>query len=174
VNNEFSDPATVTIHVVPDPNRAPVGIPDAFGTPSGMTLTVPAPGLIANDFDPDGDTFILSNFFQPSNGTITSIVTNGSFVYVPDAGFAGTDTFVYVARDVNNEFSDPVTVTIEVVPAGGSRPVAIADAYATPENTTLTVAAPDVEVALQQEGQGNEEDQREHARGGYRPGAKET
>jgi hypothetical protein len=111
----FSEPVTVTIEVLPDPNRPPVGAADFYGTMMDTTLDVPAPGLIANDVDPDGDGFILSNFFAPEHGSLPSIVTNGAFRYVPPDGFVGTDEFRYILRDEHGAFSDEVTVTILVM-----------------------------------------------------------
>lgn len=111
----FSDQVIVTIEVLENFNRNPIGISDSYGTPAGTSLVVNAPGLMTNDFDPDGDIIIVSNFFPPTHGTLTSIVTNGSFTYVPDAGFVGTDQFQYILRDAEGNFSDPVIVTLEVV-----------------------------------------------------------
>ncbi len=142
VGGNASEPTTVTIEVVPDPNRPPLGAPDAYATPVDVTLTVPAPGLRANDLDPDGDEFIVSNFLAPSHGTLTSIVTNGAFVYEPEPGFVGTDTFVYTLQDARGAFAEPESVTIEVLPAGSGNPVGVPDAYLAFVDQTLTVAAP--------------------------------
>src|ERR671919_440613 len=48
----LSTAATVTITVT---NAAPVAVPDAYSTPYRTTLVVPAPGVLANDTDTDGD-----------------------------------------------------------------------------------------------------------------------
>lgn len=138
----YSDPVVVTIDVLEPFNRKPLGITDHYGTPQGKPLVVAAPGLMANDLDPDGNTFIVSNFIGPVNGTLTSIVTNGSFTYVPNDGFTGTDQFSYTLLDANNSYSDPVTVIIEVFESFNRNPVGISDHYATPEGATLSVAAP--------------------------------
>ena len=140
--SNFSDPVTVIIQVFESFNRKPIGISDHYGTSSGDTLTVDAPGLMTNDLDPDGDMIIVSNYFPPSHGTLTSIVTNGKFVYVPDDGFVGIDTFQYTLRDAESNFSDPVTVTLEVVASGGSLPLGFEDAFAVETDETLTVDAP--------------------------------
>ena len=141
-NGNYSNPVTVTIDVLEPFNRKPLGIADHYGTSEGTPLVVNAPGLMSNDLDPDGDTFIVSNFTGPANGTLTSIVTNGSFIYVPDDGFTGTDQFSYTLLDANDTYSDPVTVTIEVFESFNRKPVAVGDHYATPEGTALVVAAP--------------------------------
>jgi hypothetical protein len=110
----YSQTTTVTIHVLEDPNRPPLALADHYATLADTTLTIAAPGLLANDFDPDGDAVIVSNFLPPSHGTLTSIVTNGSFVYEPDPGFTGVDSFIYTAYDANEAYSEPTMVEIRV------------------------------------------------------------
>ena len=141
-DGNFSDPVTVTIQVFESFNRKPVGIADEYGTPEETPLVISAPGLLTNDLDPDGDEIIVSNFLPPANGTLTTIVTNGSFTYVPDDGFTGTDQFQYSLRDADGNFSDPVTVTIQVFESFNRNPVGISDYYGTPEGTPLVVDAP--------------------------------
>ena len=141
-DGNYSDPVVVTIEVLEPFNRKPIATGDTYGTPAGTPLIVNAPGLMTNDLDPDGDVIIVSNFFQTTNGQITSIVTNGSFTYIPNDGFTGTDQFQYILMDADGLFSDPVTVTIEVFESFNRKPVAISDHYATPEGITLVVAAP--------------------------------
>ena len=55
-------------------------------------------GVLANDSDVDGDVLTATVVTQPTNGTV-SINPDGSFVYTPNAGFTGPDTFTYVAND---------------------------------------------------------------------------
>ena len=141
-DGKLSDPGTVTIEVLPEPNRAPVGIDDSYGTMMGVPLTVAAPGVLANDVDPDGDGITVSNVTQPTNGQLTSAVTNGAFTYVPNPGYTGPDEFTYIFRDSRSAISSPVTVRIEVFAPGGTIPIGIPDAYATIENTPLMISAP--------------------------------
>ncbi len=72
-------------------NRKPVGNADHFGVVEGTSLVVNYSRFIVQQYDPDGDGIIISNYFAPSHGTLTSIVTNGSFTYVPEPGFTETD-----------------------------------------------------------------------------------
>jgi hypothetical protein len=138
----FSDFIDVVVHVVPPGGDSPIAIPDHYVTTKGTTLSIPAPGLIANDIDPDGDSFILSQFFSPEHGTLPSIVTNGAFTYVPPADFVGTDSFRYRLMNGKGNFSEFVTVTITVLPEFNRPPVPVADFYGTPANTDLNVPAP--------------------------------
>ena len=65
---------------------------------AGDTLSVPAPGPLGNDSDPDGDPLRQSLFTISAHGVIGSNA-DGSFTYTPDAGFSGTDYFTYLAID---------------------------------------------------------------------------
>src|SRR5918993_1070735 len=49
-----SNPVTVTITVTAT-NDTPAGVADAYTTAEDTVLTVPAPGVLGNDADPDGD-----------------------------------------------------------------------------------------------------------------------
>jgi large repetitive protein len=132
--------ATVTIEVLPAANRAPLGTPDAYAMRADTTLSVASPGFLGNDLDPDGEaltaTLIVDNV---DHGSLVAFA-DGSFSYTPDAGFTGTDTFVYRMRDESGNTAD-ATVTIEVV-EGNRAPIGVDDRYALVVDTTLTVASP--------------------------------
>jgi len=135
-----SDLATVTITVTAV-NDAPVATNDAYSTNEDTPLTVPAPGVLDNDTDPDGNPLTAWVESGTSHGTLT-LDANGAFTYAPAADFNGTDTFTYRANDGTLD-SDLATVTITVT-AINDAPVATNDAYTTDEDTALTVAAPGV------------------------------
>jgi hypothetical protein len=141
-SNNFSDPVLVTIEVLPASNRVPVGTPDAYAMRAGPTpLSVAAPGFLANDIDLDGETITaVSIQDNVDNGTLAAFA-DGSFTYTPNAGFTGSDSFAYRMRDASNHFSDPVTVTIEVL-AANRGPLGTADWYAARANVALSIAAP--------------------------------
>ena len=89
-------------------------------------LTVPAPGVLGNDSDPDGDPLTAVLVTGPSHGSLT-LNANGSFSYTPAANFAGSDSFTYRASD-GTVSSSPATVTITVTatndtPAGVAMPI---------------------------------------------------
>lgn len=133
-----SAPVTVTITVVSQPD-APVAANDAYTTVKGKTLTVPvATGVLTNDTDQDGGALVVGSVVnQPQNGTL-SLNNNGSFTYVPNASFTGTDTFTYTTKDLQGNISNPGTVTITVVDAPTT---AINDSYTTGRNVPLNVGA---------------------------------
>jgi hypothetical protein len=135
-----SNVATVTIEVG-QADQPPVAADDSYTAAENMTLTVSAPGVLGNDSDPDGDTLSAVLVGSPSNGTL-AMNPDGSFIYVPTAGFFGTDSFTYEAND-GQLHSNIATVTIKVGQAD-QPPVAADDSYTAAENTTLTVSAPGV------------------------------
>jgi hypothetical protein len=63
-----------------------------------VELSVTAPGVLGNDTDQDNDGLAAALVNDVEHGTLT-LAANGSFVYVPDAGYLGTDAFTYKAND---------------------------------------------------------------------------
>ena len=122
-------------------NTAPAAGDDAFSTRINSPHTFPAPGVLANDTDADGDVLQAGSPSAPTNGTLT-LDPNGSFTYTPNSGFSGTDGFTYAVTDgLGGSATGTVTMTV----AGANQaPVAVADGYDTNEDTLLTAAAPGV------------------------------
>ena len=135
-----SNIATVTITITPV-NDAPVAVNDAYSTAEDTPLTIGAPGVLANDSDPDGNPLTVTLVGAPANGAVT-LNPNGSFTYTPNANYNGTDTFTYRANDgtVNSNIA---TVTITITPVNDP-PIAIDDSYTTAQDTTLVIAAPGI------------------------------
>ncbi|MFC1780747.1 Ig-like domain-containing protein, partial [Planctomycetota bacterium] len=66
--------------------------------------------VLANDEpEPGLELTVISNT-DPEHGTVT-IDSNGDFVYEPDTGYVGEDSFTYIAYDGETS-TDPITVTI--------------------------------------------------------------
>ena len=79
---------------------APVANAESYTMTANTTLTVDAPGVLANDTSPFGTplTFIIASY--PADGTLSiSSDGDGSFSYLPATNFVGTDTFTYEATD---------------------------------------------------------------------------
>lgn len=126
---------TLTVNAV---NDAPVAQDDAYAVAVDGTLTVPAPGLLTNDSDPDGDALRAIYVTHPQNGTYSLDIQDGSLTYTPNAGFSGTDSFTYVADDFGaNGTSAPATVTITVGNVANLTPQGQPDAYSTPVGVVL-------------------------------------
>ncbi|KQS15517.1 S-layer family protein [Frigoribacterium sp. Leaf186] len=85
---------------------------DQATTASGTTLTVDAPGVLANDAGTD---LTVTSNTQPANGSAT-VKADGSYAYTSAKGFSGTDTFQYTTTDGGGGTSTS-TVTITVTPS---------------------------------------------------------
>ena len=86
---------------------------DAYGTRKNTALAVAAPGVLANDADPDGQPITARVADAPRNAKRFVLNRDGSFEYEPKAGFTGVDSFTYVAQDGETS-SSKATVTIDV------------------------------------------------------------
>ena len=121
------------------PNRAPVANPDTYTTGFQTGLNVAAPGVLANDSDPDGNPLTASLSAPASNGTV-SLGSGGGFTYTPATGYSGLDSFTYTASD-GTATSAPVTVTITVNAAPTADTVTILSATYNSRRSTLSVSA---------------------------------
>ncbi len=85
----------------------------AVGTAGAQSATLAASGsLLANDSDPDGDP-IVAALGSASAGASVTVNANGTFTYLPPAGFTGDDTFTYTLSD-DHAHTVMATVTIHV------------------------------------------------------------
>jgi cysteine-rich repeat protein len=105
---------TITVNPV---NDAPVALPDSYETPQGVSLTVAAPGVLANDTDVEGDPLTAVLVSQPSVGSVT-LSANGGFTFTAPPTFAGTTSFTYQAND-GQALSAARSVTIRVIAVCG-------------------------------------------------------
>ncbi|HYB96381.1 MAG TPA: Ig-like domain-containing protein, partial [Vicinamibacterales bacterium] len=100
----------VTINVAPS-NPTLVSFADAYSAAVNQALSVPAPGPLANDATGSTLTTMVIDS-TTTNGQLTA-QPDGSFVYVPNDNFAGTDSFTYHAVTAVGA-SNIATVTISV------------------------------------------------------------
>jgi hypothetical protein len=108
----YSNSATVNINVI-SVNDAPTANNDAYNADQNTTLSVPAPGLLANDKDVEGNGLTAIKIANPAHGTLT-LNADGSFTYIPATGYVGPDSFTYQVSDSQsvNPLSNIATVTI--------------------------------------------------------------
>jgi hypothetical protein len=118
--------------------NSPVAVADTYTTTQNTALVVGAPGVLANDTDPNGDALTAVLATNPAHGTL-ALNADGSFTYTPTGGYTGPDSFIYRARDASNNLSPGTNVALSVTLPG--TPVAAPDAYSTNEDTPLTVNA---------------------------------
>jgi hypothetical protein len=118
-----SAPVTVNLSIAAV-NDPPTAQPDSYNAVQGITLSVSAPGVLANDSDLDGDTVTAVLLAGPTHGAL-ALNTDGSFSYTSDAGFTGTDQFTYRARDGSLASADTV-VNISVTATTTERTMRVA------------------------------------------------
>ena len=61
--------------------------------------------------DVDGDALMAILVDSPANGTLT-FNADGNFVYTPNPGFFGVDTFTYLASDGVETSATSVTISV--------------------------------------------------------------
>lgn len=135
---------TITVEEVVEENHAPVAGDDVYVTDEGQALTVPAPGVLGNDVDADGDPLTATDATQPAHGEVT-VNADGSLTYTPDAGFVGLDVLTYRADDGTDRSAPArVTVVVDRVDEPNTAPIAVGDVFTTDEGTELAITAPGV------------------------------
>lgn len=94
-----------------NPNLPPVAEPDTFDAIGNVTVPVSAPGVLANDSDPDANSLSAVAGTSPTaqGGTFT-LAADGSFTYLSPAGFTGQDEVAYEITDGLATASSTVTV----------------------------------------------------------------
>ena len=105
----------VAVTTTPPPNLAPTANNDSFTATSGQTLFVTQPGVLHNDFDPEGQPLTAVLVSGPSAGSL-SLHPDGGLTYTSSPGYTGPDSFSYRARDSQGAVSANVAwVTVTVV-----------------------------------------------------------
>jgi hypothetical protein len=106
-----SNVATTTI-TVGSPGSPPTAVNDAYSAAFNTALLVPTPGVLGNDNTNGGGAMQTLLVANPTNGVLALELTGG-FVYTPNAGFVGVDTFVYRAVNTSGQSAN-ATVTVTV------------------------------------------------------------
>jgi regulation of enolase protein 1 (concanavalin A-like superfamily) len=112
-----SAPAIVSLAIAAVDDE-PAAVADAFDAQMGQSLTVAAPGVLANDANPDNEPITATVTSLPTHGVL-ALAANGSFTYTPQAGYSGADSFSYRVTDGDTPQSAlPATVTLTIHSAG--------------------------------------------------------
>jgi VCBS repeat-containing protein len=119
-------------------NNPPTVVGETLATTTNTALVVTAASLLVNDSDPDGDPLTLTAVSGAVNGSVALV--GGQVTFTPTAGFNGAGSFQYTVSDGKTGLTNG-TVTVNVAPAAGATPVAVADAFAATEDTALPVLA---------------------------------
>jgi hypothetical protein len=89
-------------------------VSDAYSTPEDSVLSVPAPGVLANDIGADGSSLQAIFGTNPSHGAVV-LSRDGTFRYTPKGDYNGADSFLYYVWDGTLE-SHAVLVNLTVTP----------------------------------------------------------
>ena len=140
----LTNTVSVTITVT---NAAPVAANDSYSATTGVTLVVPAPGVMSNDHDADGDALIASIGSSSGNGSL-SLSSNGAFTFTSGGSFTGIRTFTYSVSD-GIVSSALATVSIQVTaptptPTPTPRPTPVPTPTPTPAPTPTPIVIPPI------------------------------
>jgi hypothetical protein len=121
-------------------NRPPVASNDSYSTNEDTPLTVSAPGVLANDSDPDGNPITAVLVSGPSHASSFTLNSDGSFSYTPAANYNGSDSFTYKDSDgITTGNTATVSLTINAV---NDPPVnTVPGAQTTNEDTALVFSS---------------------------------
>ncbi len=92
-------------------NNPPVAVDDSVTTPENTPVNII---VLTNDSDPDGDVITITASTPPAHGVITPNGSGNGFIYTPNNGYVGFDTFTYQICDPEG-LCDIATVTIEII-----------------------------------------------------------
>ncbi len=125
---------TVNINIIGE-NDAPIATDDTASTMEDM----PFNGDIAtNDSDIEGDNLTVNTnpVSDVSNGILT-LNSDGTYSYLPNANFFGTDSFTYeICDDGNPVLCDTASVTIDIIPVNDA-PIPAPDTLYMLANSTI-------------------------------------
>ena len=107
---DVMDAATVTMTVMPV-NDTPVAVTDAYEGSINDPLSIPAPGVLANDSDVEMTPLSATVTLPPAIGDL-SLASDGGFIYTPTVDFTGLVTYTYTASD--GELSSSATVSMTI------------------------------------------------------------
>ena len=140
-DGDLSEDDELNVSVGTETNLAPVVAGETYGIDEDATLGVPAPGVLANDSDPDGDMLSAWVAVGPTHG-ILILRVDGSVSYTPDPDYNGGDAFTYWVSDGRGGVATG-SVALAIHPVNDP-PEARADTLRVDANATLSVAAPGV------------------------------
>ena len=102
----------VSVTIDPLPNAAPTVSDVAMATVGTAAVTG---NVLAKASDADGDALAASLMTGPTGGTL-SLAADGTFSYVANAGYAGTDSFTFGVSDGTATSVAKVTLAVAALP----------------------------------------------------------
>ncbi|MGI4992976.1 tandem-95 repeat protein [Halobacteriovorax sp. GFR7] len=148
VNDGVADSSVATVTIIVNSiNDAPVmAANQSYLTDDNTALAI----TLSNASDIDGDALTYKIVTAPSNGTLSSCITTGSYgtdltcTYTSNVNFHGTETFTFIANDGTVDAASVETVTITVTDKTPSAPPTIAltsATYTTSTANTMTISS---------------------------------
>jgi len=125
--------ANIVITVTESANGAPVAVADAGTTDEDSPVTL---NVLANDSDPDGDSFLISSATKPNHATV-KINDDNTITYMPELNYFGDDKFDYIIKDSNDKTAI-ATVTMTINPVNDA-PTAAKDTVGTVLSTMVVI-----------------------------------
>lgn len=114
-----------------DQMASPVPLDDAITAPVGGARTIADADLVANDLHLGANAVLHAvELSDPAHGTISA--RGNGWIYTPDPGFSGEDSFTYRAYDLHHRMVSGRKAVVTVQVAGAPGPVIAVDPPAAP------------------------------------------
>ncbi|MCT8338426.1 Ig-like domain-containing protein, partial [Flavobacteriaceae bacterium TK19130] len=126
-NPALCDTTVVTIQVLDDDGNLTHAVDDAYYTTIDQEING---NVLDNDVDPENNGQTVDVAISPSNGPSNGTVTlnaDGTFTYVPNPGYTGSDSFVYSIFDNGNPVATDSATVVILVGTIGNEILAIDD-----------------------------------------------
>ena len=136
--SDGTDTATGTVAVTVTPvNDAPTGADDTATVAEGGEVEVAVTTLLANDSDPEGDSFTFTGIGSAVNGTVALSEDESEVTYTHDGSETTSGSFTYTVSDGTATSTGTVTVTVTPV---NDAPVLVNDSASVAEGGSVDVA----------------------------------
>lgn len=97
-------------------NQPPATADETYVLDEDQSFQEPAPGVLDNDTDPEGETLTASLESGPAHADSFGLDSDGAFTYQPAPDFNGSDSFTYsVSDEQNNQATATAHLTVEPV-----------------------------------------------------------
>ena len=123
---------------LPPENNPPVASDDMETIVQGQSVMI---DVLANDYDADGNSLAIMSATNGDHGDVAVAANSATVTYTPEAGFAGSDEFMYTVSDGEGG-TDTATVMVMVTappPPANNPPVATDDEAETDEGESVMI-----------------------------------